>query len=185
MPGIGSTRLSVRKQGNQQDDGAADDQLGRNTKRARQVLPHSAEPAVVPPPRAQGAHTGCWETPDLCWNHDATCDLSVIRRRRILLCCVWSMQYSGTGGTAAGLGLSMQAELRTDTSIAQPCGCNKQSHNGKFESGNKLDRHSQLTFEREVELQRRRGGHCSRDSDFTEVRDELMLHLKTCIVAAA
>ena len=44
------------------------------------------------------------ETPDLRWNQDAICDLSVIKRNRILRCCAWSMQNSGTGDADAGLG---------------------------------------------------------------------------------
>ena len=45
------------------------------------------------------------ETPDLCWNHDASCDLFVVRRKRVLRCSAWSMQNCETGGTDVGFGL--------------------------------------------------------------------------------
>ena len=53
------------------------------------------------------------ERPNLCWNHDASCDLSVIRRRRILSCCAWTMQNSVIGGT------DVQAQLRTDSTAVK------------------------------------------------------------------
>ena len=99
---IGSTRRSVRKQGDQQGGGAADHQRGRNTAKARQVLLHSTEAAVVLPVTAHASQDrgtqrcqlcsmpcdteelmlhklDAGETSDLCWNLDASCDLSVIR----------------------------------------------------------------------------------------------------------
>ena len=48
------------------------------------------------------AHLVLGETPDLCWNHDESCDLSVIRRPRIQRCRAWSLQNTGTGGAGAG-----------------------------------------------------------------------------------
>ena len=94
------TRSSVRKQG----VGAADDQRGRNVERARQIPPHSAEGCSVLPAtacafqdrRAQRCELGrmvcdtkelkmqtleARQTPDLCWNHDASCDLCHQKKR--------------------------------------------------------------------------------------------------------
>ena len=87
---IGSTRRSVRKQRNQQGDGAAEDQRRRDTERAPQVLPTSqpmpskiarlsdANWAACPVTRKR---SGC--THLMLGRHDASCDLSVIGRERI------------------------------------------------------------------------------------------------------
>ena len=114
------------------------------------------------------------ETPDLCWNHDASCDLVVVRRKRVLRCCPWSMQNSWDWEHRCGIWASMcklscarTGQLQRDwhhhkepgrynTCTAQLCGCDKQSHDGKAESRNKLDRHSQLTPERKLKFQHRR-----------------------------
>ena len=48
----GPTRRAVREQGDQQGDGAADDQRRRNTERLGTARPHSAETAVVLPTTA-------------------------------------------------------------------------------------------------------------------------------------
>ena len=75
---IGPTRRSFRKQSNQLGDGAADDQRGRNTETARQVLPHSAEARDTEELRLHTLDAG--ETSDLCGNYAASRYLSVIRR---------------------------------------------------------------------------------------------------------
>ena len=70
------------------------------------------------------------------------------------------MHNSGTGGTDAGLGSVCKLSYEElDTGAANPLpsggGCNKQSHDVKWESRNNLDRHSQLTSERKLEFYRR------------------------------
>ena len=101
---------------------------------------------------------------DLCRNHDPSCDLSLsseeselyaaVRRAcrilglaALMLDVCFSVQAELCADSAAAKGLASDEELgRYDTSTAQLYGCNKQSHDGKSESRNKLDRHSQVTL---------------------------------------
>ena len=117
-----------------------------------------------------------------------------MRRKRILRCCAWSTQNSETGVA----GFSMQADLRTDSTAAK--GPTSRRGAGQVRHVHcpalwlqqaiarrriRIEKQPGSTLSadvgtRKLEFQRTRCGHCSRDSDVTEVRDELMLHQGGC-----